>query len=137
MNTTGKMIVVAFGLGAASLLADTPASPKSSSPVAKQATAGIQYNPTAANNVAPASPVANPVPASPSEGVTALPAVNVTEQEKHTMRDVDHDVKVTKWLEKPSVYSKPLNGSVQIALLSAPKEGANGKAEEPVVDLEW
>lgn len=120
------------------MLADTPATPKASEPVSAQATVGIQYNPTAATSVAPASPVATPAaPAATADTVTALPTVNVTEQEKNTMQDVDHDVKVTNWLKKPAVYSKPLKGTATLALLTPPQQGANGKAEEPVVDLEW
>ena len=136
MKTTVTLLALGVGLGAASLLAD-PSPTAQSGSVAQEATAGIQYNPAASAKKPAASPVAVPTPAAGSSEVTSLPTVNVREQDT-TKKKVDHDVAVTNWLKTPpALLKKQLGPSMTFALLAPPKEGANHKAEEPLVDLEW
>ena len=133
MKTTVTLLLVGVGLGATSLLADT-STPAADGSVAKEATVGIQYNPSASAQKPAASPVA--VPAAQPTDVTSLPTVHVSEQDR-TKKKVDHDVAVTNWLKNPALVKKQVSPTVTLALLAPPKEGANHKAEEPIVDLEW
>ncbi len=120
-------------------------------PVVAPATSSVMTAPDApATGVAEVSTTA--VPTTP-EAVTTpttaasttataqgtMPAYRVAEQKQRTQRDVDHALRIEKWLnnDKPATKTVQISPTSKLAIFAEPQEGYNGKVEVPVLDLEY
>jgi hypothetical protein len=136
-------LAVGFALSATALAEQSSGDQKSAS-VASQAISGVTYMPpapTAAPVVAPATSSIMSVPDIDTSATVAtpMPAYHVQDQKQRVQRDVDHQIKVVKWLDntKPAAKTVSVGKNAILGIFAEPQEGANGKVEVPFVDLEY